>query len=459
MRLDAAFGLPADVVERLAEHGIVEPTPVQSATFEDARQGKDVVARALTGTGKTLAFILPVTCRLLESAPDTKGRKRRRAYYNPETGLAEGKRPAARPRAVAVLPTRELARQVSAEWRMAFGKRAVGAPAVFGGAPIERHQAALRDNPLVVVGTPGRLIELLKAGDLNLSHCESVVLDEADRLMEEGFAEAVGELLDARVQTRMDENGDPLPCQTLLFSATIPPWVRALAEKFMPDAVACDLAKVEKRNIPSAIVHKACPVVRSARTRAVADVLATTDAARALVFTDAKVEAELLAEEVRALAPGWAFGALHGDLDQRTRNRELDRFRAGAGRRCLFATDVASRGLDVTGVDIVVQLGVPRLAGRKGTFDPALYVHRVGRCGRAGAKGTALLLYDPSAGEAALLEKLAMGAGASTPCRVRVRGCPPFGPPCGSRAAARRPCAYEGPAAAACGAAGAYDPP
>ncbi|XRB22382.1 ATP-dependent RNA helicase [Pseudoscourfieldia marina] len=418
---DAAFALDEDVVTRLREYGVTVPTPVQAETFQEAREGKDVLARALTGTGKTLAYILPVTCRLLDDKVSTmkgaSGTRRRRAYYNPETGKAQGKRPAARPRAVAVLPTRELARQVSTEWRMAFGKATVGAPAVFGGAPLERHQAALRTNPLVVVGTPGRLLELMRAGNLEFSHCDAIILDEADRLMEEGFSAEVGEILDARLSTRLDEAGDPLPCQTLLFSATIPPWVRALSEKFMPDAVPFDLAKQEQRSVPSAIVHMASPVVKTARTRAVADILSTEDARRALVFCATKNEAETLAEELRALAPGWTFGALHGDLDQRTRNRELDRFktlRAGfADRQCLLATDVASRGIDVADVDLVIQLGVPRIAGRKNTADSDLYIHRVGRCGRAGKSGKALLLYDPSAGEYASLEKLAKGAGVS----------------------------------------------
>lgn len=349
-----------EIAARLEARGIVTPSPIQEESLPYTLAGRDLIGRARTGTGKTLAFALPIIQNLAPS--------RERARL---------------PRAVVVAPTRELARQVASE----FEQTAQGLTilTVYGGAAYGPQENALRRGVDVVVGTPGRLIDHLERGNLDLSAVEFAVLDEADEMLSVGFAEAIETILRATPQER----------QTLLFSATLTPEIRRLSKRYLRDPLMVDMVGDGKSQAAQTVEHLKVRVGRS-RTRVLADLLTVYHPEKAIVFTRTKRETDELAMEL--IHRGFEAEALHGDLAQSQRERALGSFRTGR-TSVLVATDVAARGLDIPEVDLVVQYHLPQ--------DPESYVHRSGRTGRAGRSGTAIIMYgDREQREIAGLERV-----------------------------------------------------
>lgn len=349
-----------ELAARLAERGITEASPIQAESLPHTLQGRDLIGRARTGTGKTLAFALPIIQNL------------------------EGSRERARlPRAIVVAPTRELAKQVAEE----FSKSGVDLTTVtvYGGASYAPQENALRRGVDVVVGTPGRLIDHLERGNLDLSAVRYAVLDEADEMLSVGFADAIETILEKTPEGR----------QTMLFSATLNGDINRLSRKYLRDPLTVDMVGEGKSQAAQTVEHLKVRVGRS-RTRVLADLLTVYNPEKAIVFTRTKREADELANEL--IHRGIESEALHGDLAQTQRERALGAFRSGRVG-VLVATDVAARGLDIPEVDLVVQYHLPQ--------DPESYVHRSGRTGRAGRTGTAIIMYgDRDGREMSGLERI-----------------------------------------------------
>jgi superfamily II DNA/RNA helicase len=338
----AGLGLPADLADTLAHEGITHPFPIQSLTIPDALAGRDLCGKAKTGSGKTLAFGLPLLCRIGTARPG-------------------------HPRALVLVPTRELATQVTAALRGVGQVRGRKVRAVYGGVSMDAQVSALEKGVDVVVGTPGRLIDLLERGELSVGEVEVLVIDEADRMADMGFMPQVQKIL-----YRMRQ-----PHQTMLFSATLDGAVKRLVERYMDDpvhhSVAEDEPTVEEMEHRFLLVHQMDKVkVAAAIARGVQ---------RTLVFVRTKRGADRLVSQLRR--EGVRAQAIHGDLRQGARERALADFVSGKAP-VLVATDVAARGIHVDGVDVVVH------------YDPAedhkAYLHRSGRTARAGESGVAVTL-------------------------------------------------------------------
>jgi ATP-dependent RNA helicase RhlE len=344
----ASLGLRPELARAVAEEGYETPTPIQRDTIPLALAGRDVVGSAQTGTGKTAAFLLPILHRLALT-------------------------PGNRFRALILVPTRELAEQVL-ERAQAYGRHlGLRAAAVYGGVGMEPQTRALRRGGVdVVVATPGRFLDHMGRGHADLSAVEVLVLDEADRMLDMGFAPDVRRILDAL----------PADRQTLLFSATISHDVDDLARRALKNPAAIEVAR---RATPAdGIEHGIVAVDQMSKKDALGRLLRLDMVHRALIFTRTKYGADKLTRHLKR--EGLAVGALHGDKAQSVRLRTLEDFREGK-LRILVATDVAARGIDVDGIDMVVNYDVPA--------DPEVYVHRVGRTARAGAQGLALTLMAP----------------------------------------------------------------
>lgn len=337
------FELRESILEALASKGITSPTPIQEATLEHALAGKDILGLARTGTGKTLAFGLPIAQALEPNA--TKGRN---------------------PRALILAPTRELALQVAAEleW-LAQGLKVV---TVYGGTGYGKQAADLKRGADIVVATPGRALDYLKQGVLNLADVHIAVLDEADEMLNAGFEEDVETLLQATPEGR----------QTLLFSATLPGWAKRLTKQHLREPVHADVVSDESVSYDEMAID--APL--RARFAILSDVLHAYGQGHAIVFTRTKAEVDELAKALTG--EGHAAEAVHGDLNQVQRERVLERFRSGQVT-VLVATDVAARGLDIPEVDLVVHYRLPDQFER--------YQHRSGRTGRAGRSGNVVLFY------------------------------------------------------------------
>lgn len=347
----ATLGLPAGLVASLTELGYEEPTPIQREAIPVVLDGHDMVGQAATGTGKTAAFALPLLAQL----------------------IADERTDA--PRALVLAPTRELAMQVSEaihRYGKGTGTRVVP---VFGGQPIPRQLQALRRGADVVVATPGRAVDHLHRGTLDLSSIRLVVLDEADEMLDMGFAEDLDALLDATPATR----------QTLLFSATMPRATAALAERHLRDArtVRVDREPTAPGDVPK-VRQTAYLVARAHKPAALGRILDVEAPEAAIVFCRTRVEVDQLTETMNAR--GYRAEALHGGMAQEARDRVMGRVRAGSAD-LLVATDVAARGLDIDHLTHVVNYDVPAA--------PETYVHRVGRVGRAGREGVAITLAEP----------------------------------------------------------------
>ena len=346
------MGLDPRVLQALVALGYEEPTPVQSAAIPPLLAGRDVLAQAATGTGKTAAFALPLLHVLTPEAA-AKGRTT----------------------ALILVPTRELAMQV-AEAVHRYGKElgAVALP-VYGGASMETQVRALARGVDVVVATPGRMLDHIRRRTVHLASVKVVVLDEADEMLDMGFAEDLEAILDAT----------PAGRQTALFSATIPPRIASIAAKRLrnPERITIDQERV--RSGETARVRQVAYIVpRTHKMAALGRVLDIEHPTSAIVFCRTRTEVDALTETLNAR--GYRAEALHGGLSQQHRDRVMNSFRANK-TDLLIATDVAARGLDVRHVSHVVNYDVP--AAAEG------YVHRIGRTGRAGGEGIAITLAEP----------------------------------------------------------------
>ena len=342
----AGMGLGSDAVQAIEDLGYGEPTPIQRQTIPLLLQGRDVIAQAPTGTGKTAAYGLPIVERLEVSA-----------LY---------------PQALVLVPTRELAIQV-AEALHALGKhRELVTLPIYGGAPYERQFRALRMGVQAVVGTPGRLLDHLRRETLDLSRVRTVVLDEADEMLDMGFIEDIETILQAL----------PTERQSALFSATIPPRVARLAEAYLHDPVHVSVAA--KEAVAPKVRQVYYEVSWPEKAEALARILDYEQPESAIVFVRTRRDADEVSE--RLSGQGYLAQAIHGEINQSQRERVLERFRAGR-TQLLVATDVAARGLDIPDVSHVINYDLP--------MDADSYVHRIGRTGRAGRTGEALTLVTP----------------------------------------------------------------
>jgi ATP-dependent RNA helicase DeaD len=342
----AELGLSRPLLEALAHLGYEEPTPIQEQAIPALLEGRDVIGQAQTGTGKTAAFGLP----MLEYVDPTE----------PEV------------QALVLTPTRELCIQVTQALRAYGQRRGIEVVAVFGGAPIRDQASRLNQGGQVVVGTVGRVMDMMSRHHLILNAARYVVLDEADEMLDLGFLEDVEAIL-ARCPTGR---------QTALFSATIPAEVRRLAEKRMFDPV---MIKVRAATLTiDTVDHFYVEVPDREKPDVLARVLKTEGPEQAIVFARTKIGVDRLAR--RLSERGVRVKAIHGDMSQGSRDGVMIAFKGGR-ERLLVATDVAARGLDITGVTHVVNYDIPG--------SPDVYVHRIGRTGRVGRSGRAITLVTP----------------------------------------------------------------
>ncbi|MGH7568122.1 MAG: DEAD/DEAH box helicase [Gemmatimonadales bacterium] len=345
----ASLGLVPELVRAVADEGYERPTPIQQEAIPLALAGRDLIGSAQTGTGKTAAFVLPILQRLASGPKHTL-------------------------RALILVPTRELAEQVTASIR-AYGRHThLAAAAVYGGVGMEPQTRALRRGGGVdiVVATPGRLLDHMGRGHVDYSRLEVLVLDEADRMLDMGFAPDVRRILDAL----------PTERQTMLFSATISQEVDALARRALAGHASVEIGR--RAQTAEGVEHVVIAVDKLQKRGVLARILQAKPAGQTLVFTRTKYGADKLVTYLKR--EGIAAHAIHGDKAQSQRQRTLDAFRSGEADT-LVATDIAARGIDVDGIRMVVNYDVPN--------DPEVYVHRVGRTARAGARGLALTLISP----------------------------------------------------------------
>ena len=356
----ADLGLRPELLRALAGLGYEEPTPIQREAIPPLLAGRDLLGQAATGTGKTAAFALPLLERLAAAGAVGAGAI--------EAGAA--------PRALVLVPTRELAIQVS-EAVHRYG-RDLGARVlpIYGGQPIGRQLRALERGVDVVVATPGRALDHLGRGTLDLSRLAAVVLDEADEMLDMGFAEDIEAIL----------GETPADRQTVLFSATMPPRIEGIARRHLRDPVRIRIGggpEAAPGETPR-IRESAYLVARSYKPAALGRILDVEAPAAALVFCRTREEVDALTETLNGR--GYRAEALHGGMSQEQRDRVMGRLRSGVAD-LLVATDVAARGLDVEHLSHVVNYNVPSA--------PEAYVHRVGRVGRAGREGVAITLAEP----------------------------------------------------------------
>jgi len=353
----ADFDIQPAIVEALAEVGITHPFPIQAMTLPVALSGHDIIGQAKTGTGKTLGFGLPLLNRVVGPGEDGF-----------DALPAPGK-----PQALVIVPTRELAVQVSADLSAAAAKRPVRIITLYGGRAYEPQIETLNKGVEVVVGTPGRMIDLLNQGHLSLARASIVVLDEADEMLDLGFLPDVEKLL-ART---------PAVRQTMLFSATMPGAVVAMARRYMSQPThirANDPDEGHTKKDITQVIYRAHALDK---IEVLARILQAEGRGLTIVFTRTKRTAAKVADELTER--GFAAGAIHGDLGQGAREQALRAFRNGK-IDVLVATDVAARGIDVDDVSHVVNYQCPE--------DEKIYLHRTGRTGRAGNKGTAVTFVD-----------------------------------------------------------------
>ena len=354
----SSLGLIAPLAQAVAERNYLAPTPVQAAVIPAVLRGEDVWASAQTGSGKTAAFALPMLQRLA-SVPRERGTVA----------------------ALILVPTRELAAQITASFK-AYGAHmpepALKVVTVFGGVSLNPQMISLRGGADVVVATPGRLLDLLKRNALTLAAVSTLVLDEADRLLDLGFSDELGRILGQL----------PAQRQSLLFSATFPPEVRELAEKILRNPFRFEGATTDTTAQPATIVQRAIEVDPPRRTQLLRHLIETNGWTRVLVFVATKYATEHIAEKLRKAGfDAWAF---HGELSQGGRTAALARFKE-AKVGILVVTDLASRGIDIVRLPVVVNFDLPRSATD--------YTHRIGRTGRAGESGIAVSFISASTHE------------------------------------------------------------
>ncbi|RXZ36720.1 DEAD/DEAH box helicase [Oxalobacteraceae bacterium CAVE-383] len=353
----SSLGLLPSLARAASDMGFLAPTPVQSAAIPAILRGADVLASAQTGSGKTAAFALPLLQMVLQEKQEK---------YSMQVSAPRRQRQAC---ALILAPTRELAAQAGANMESLM--RHVPHPpkiaVLFGGVSINPQMMALRGGADIVVATPGRLLDLIDHNALAISSVSMLVLDEADRLLDMGFADELGRILSLL----------PAQRQTLLFSATFPPAVAALAESILRDPVRIEAADAEHER-PD-IAERAIAVDAGRRTQLLRHLIGQEKWERTLVFVASKYAADLVADKLRRA--GIDAGAFHGDLSQGARTQLLAEFK-NTKLRVLVATDVAARGIDIAQLPAVVNYDLPR--------STVEYTHRIGRTGRAGASGVAV---------------------------------------------------------------------
>lgn len=349
----ASLGLHDELLDALGALGYTEPTPIQREAIPVLLDGHDVLGQAATGTGKTAAFALPIVAR-----------------------LNEGRRPGA-PMALVLAPTRELAAQVADAFD-SYGKSSrVKTTVITGGQPFHPQLKALDRGVHVVVATPGRALDHLKRGSLDLSELEVVVLDEADEMLDMGFAEDLDGIL----------NETPEDRQTVLFSATLPPRITSIANRHQNDPIKVKISKADSAATHALIEQRVYMVHKAHKPRALGRILALEQPTSAIVFCKTRTDVDELT--VAMNGRDFRAEALHGGMDQAQRDRVMARLRNGTAD-LLIATDVAARGLDVDTLSHVVNYDLPNA--------PESYVHRIGRVGRAGREGVAITLANPRQG-------------------------------------------------------------
>jgi ATP-dependent RNA helicase RhlE len=342
-----ALGLRAELVRAVADEGYTQPTPVQAQAIPVILEGRDVLAGAQTGTGKTAGFALPLLQRL----------------------AAQPAGPQRRIRALILAPTRELAAQVEEAVRTYGRHLKLRSTTVYGGVSMNQQIRALHQGVDILVATPGRLLDHLQQRTVNLSHVEILVLDEADRMLDMGFIRDIRRILSAL----------PAKRQNLFFSATFSQEIRGLADSFLQQPVEVAVARIsETANLISQVVH---PVDKDRKRALLAHLINRGDWRQVLVFARTKHGASRLAEQLDK--EGIAADAIHGNKSQSQRTRTLAGFKDGR-LRVLVATDIAARGIDIEQLPHVVNYELPNV--------PEDYVHRIGRTGRAGSAGEAVSL-------------------------------------------------------------------
>jgi len=372
----ASLGLHPQLLRAVADLDFVEPTPIQRAAIPPALAGRDLLACAMTGSGKTAAFLLPILQRLLDATPAAPAGRRTRALI--------------------IAPTRELAAQID-EHRRDLGRHTqLTGAAVFGGVGMDPQERALRAGVDVLVATPGRLLDHLQHPYARLDGVEVLVLDEADRMLDMGFLPDIRRVL-ARVPARR---------QTLLLSATMPPPIAQLARELLQRPAVID---VERPPAPAVGVrHAVYPVAGELKSALLVALLGATGVTSALIFTRTKHRANRLADYLAR--HGVSAERIHGNRSQAQRTAALEGFKAGRFQ-ALVATDIAARGIDIDELSHVINFDVPHVAED--------YVHRVGRTARAGAVGDAFTLAGPD--EEADLKSIERALGRALP-RVMLPG-------------------------------------
>ncbi len=341
----ADLGLSDEVLDAVIAAGYLHPTPIQAEAIPLALKGRDMIGLAQTGTGKTAAFTLPIVDRLLDGPQRT--------------------------RALILTPTRELCIQVEESFRKYSSHSALEVLAVYGGVPLEPQENKLRDGVDVVVATPGRLLDHLERQNVVFDDLEVLVLDEADRMLDMGFAPQINRIV-AQI---------PPYRQTLLFSATMPPEVEALARKYLRKPI---VVQVGRRSMAaSTVTHAVYPVPKDKKSALLVELLKKDSMDTVLIFTRTKHGADRVVRHLERA--GITATAMHADKSQAQRIQALEGFKDGS-IRVLVATDIAQRGLDVSGISHVINYDVPQ--------QPEDYVHRIGRTGRAATTGDAFTFMD-----------------------------------------------------------------
>ncbi|MEX0894797.1 MAG: DEAD/DEAH box helicase [Balneolaceae bacterium] len=337
------LGISTQILNAVNEMGFEMPTKIQSAAIPKILEGRDVMGQAQTGTGKTAAFAIPILDRIDSGSRDVQ--------------------------TLVLCPTRELAIQVTGEFiKLASQKEGIHITPVYGGQPIQRQIKQLKKGTQIVVGTPGRVIDHLKRGTLQLKNLKMAVLDEADEMLNMGFREDI--------ETILGYSSREEKVQMIMFSATMSPSIKKIMQRWFQDP---EKIKIDGEvTVAEGVEHFIVEVRDSMRVEAISRILDINDYKLALVFCNTKRKCDSLVGEMQSR--GYSADVLHGDLSQNIRDKVMDKFRKGR-IEILIATDVAARGLDVDDISVVFNYDIPH--------DPEYYVHRIGRTGRAGRKGFA----------------------------------------------------------------------
>ena len=342
----ADLDLHPEILSAIRDAGYTTPTPIQRDAIPPALKGRDIMGLAQTGTGKTAAFTLPIIDRLIDGPRRT--------------------------RALILTPTRELCVQVEESFRKYASHADINVAAVYGGVPLEPQERKLRDGVDVVVATPGRLIDHLERQNVVFDDLEVLVLDEADRMLDMGFAPQINRIVDQI----------PVYRQTLLFSATMPPEVEALARKYLRKPIVVQVGV--RSSAASTVTHAVYPVPREKKNALLVELLTGKVHDSVLIFSRTKQGADRIVRDLEKA--GVSATAMHADKTQAQRTRALQDFKDGT-TSVLVATDIAQRGLDITGITHVINYDVPQQAED--------YVHRIGRTGRAAKEGDAYTFMSP----------------------------------------------------------------